>query len=167
MIFTALSDGRFELNGRWTRCAIGRSGMVDAASKVEGDGASPVGLWPIRRFVWRADRLPMPPTLLPLTATNPADGWCDAATDPLYNRPVTLPYPASAETLWREDSVYDLVGILGHNDDPPRPGKGSAIFLHLAREGFTPTEGCIALSLDDMLEVMRLAGPGSAISIQS
>jgi L,D-peptidoglycan transpeptidase YkuD (ErfK/YbiS/YcfS/YnhG family) len=166
MIFTALSDGRFELNGRWTRCAIGRAGMVDAALKVEGDGASPMGLWPIRRFVWRADRLARPQTALPMAATAPKDGWCDAAEDPLYNQPVTLPYPVSAETLWRDDSVYDLVGILGHNDDPVRPGKGSAIFLHLAREGFPPTEGCIALALDDMLEVMRLAGPGSAIAIR-
>ena len=103
---------------------------------------------------------------LPLAATAPKDGWCDAAEDPLYNQPVTLPYPVSAETLWRDDSVYDLVGILGHNDDPVRPGKGSAIFLHLAREGFPPTEGCVALALDDMLEVMRLAGPGSAIEIK-
>jgi L,D-peptidoglycan transpeptidase YkuD (ErfK/YbiS/YcfS/YnhG family) len=68
--------------------------------------------------------------------------------------------------MWREDHVYDLVGILGHNDSPPIAGMGSAVFLHLARPGFTPTEGCIALTLDDMLEVMRLARPGSAIEIR-
>jgi L,D-peptidoglycan transpeptidase YkuD (ErfK/YbiS/YcfS/YnhG family) len=165
MIFTASSDGNFTLNGRVVPCAIGRSGMIAAIDKREGDGASPIGVWPIRRFVYRADRLALPQTLLPISATHVNDGWCDGADDPLYNQPVTRPYPASTEQMWREDHVYDLVGILGHNDDPPIAGMGSAIFLHLARPGFTPTEGCIALSLDDMLEVMRLAGPGSAIEI--
>ncbi|MEY3260809.1 MAG: hypothetical protein RIT46_1638 [Pseudomonadota bacterium] len=166
MIFTASSDGQFILNGRVVPCAIGRSGMIAAAEKREGDGASPIGIWPIRRFVYRADRLSLPQTLLPIAATQAQDGWCDGADDPLYNQPVTLPYPASTEQMWREDHVYDLVAILGHNDDPPVVGMGSAIFLHLARPGFTPTEGCIALSLEDMLEVMRLAGPGSAIEIR-
>lgn len=166
MIFTASSDGQFTLNGRMVPCAIGRSGMIAAAEKREGDGASPIGVWPIRRFVYRADRLALPPTLLPITATQVQDGWCDAVEDPLYNQPVTLPYPASTEQMWREDHVYDLVGILGHNDAPPIAAMGSAIFLHLARPGFTPTEGCIALSPEDMLEVMRLAGPGSAIEIR-
>lgn len=165
MIFTALSEGHFDLNGRRVPCAIGRSGMICAADKREGDGASPIGLWPIRRFVYRADRLATPATLLPLSAIGPRDGWCDAADDPLYNQPVTLPYPASAEEMWREDGVYDLVGILGHNDAPALAGMGSAIFLHLARPGFAPTEGCIALALEDMLDVMRLSGPGSAIRI--
>ena len=166
MIFTASSDRQFILNGRAVPCAIGRSGMIAAAEKREGDGASPIGIWPIRRFVYRADRLSLPQTLLPIAATQAQDGWCDGADDPLYNQPVNLPYPASTEQMWREDHVYDLVGMLGHNDDPPVAGMGSAIFLHLARPGFTPTEGCIALSLEDMLEVMRLAGPGSAIEIR-
>lgn len=166
MIFTASSNGQFTLAGRMVPCAIGRSGMIAAAQKREGDGASPIGIWPIRRFVYRADRLALPQTLLPITATQVQDGWCDEADDPLYNQPVTLPYLASTEQMWREDHVYDLVAILGHNDAPPVPGMGSAIFLHLARPGFTPTEGCIALSLEDMLEVMRLAEPGSAIEIR-
>lgn len=166
MIFTASSDGHFILNGRVVPCAIGRSGMIAAALKREGDGTSPIGTWPIRRFVYRADRLALPQTLLPITATQVQDGWCDSADDPLYNQPVTLPYLASTEQMWREDHVYDLVGILGHNDAPPIAGMGSAVFLHLSRPGFTPTEGCIALSLDDMLEVMRVAGPGSAIEIR-
>ncbi len=166
MIFTASSDGQFTLAGRMVPCAIGRGGMIAAADKREGDGASPIGVWPIRRFVYRADRLALPQTLLPIAATQVQDGWCDGADDPLYNQPVTLPYLASTEQMWREDHVYDLVGILGHNDAPPIAGMGSAIFLHLARPGFVPTEGCIALTLDHMLEVMRLAGPGSAIEIK-
>ena len=77
-----------------------------------------------------------------------------------------LPHPASAEQMWREDDVYDLVCILAHNDDPPVPGLGSAIFLHLARPGYAPTEGCVALSREDMLEVLSLAKLGDAVAIE-
>jgi len=104
-------------------------------------------------------------TALPATPIAPNDGWCDAAGDPLYNQPVPLPYPASAEHLWREDGVYDLIVILGHNDDPPVSGMGSAIFLHLARPGFTGTEGCIALTRPDLEALLALASPGDSLAI--
>ncbi|HEX7760428.1 MAG TPA: L,D-transpeptidase family protein, partial [Caulobacteraceae bacterium] len=97
----------------------------------------------------------------------PSDGWCDAPADPAYNRPVTLPYPASAEHLWREDHVYDLIVVLGHNDDPPVAGMGSAIFLHLARPDYAPTEGCVALSRPDLERVLAMARPGDALTIRA
>ncbi len=165
MIFVATDKGQFHFGTNQVSCALGRGGVTGAEDKREGDGASPIGTWTIRRFLYRADRLQKPNTKLPLTAIQPHDGWCDASHDPSYNQAVTLPYPASCENLWREDGVYDLVGILGHNDDPVVPDRGSAIFLHLARPGYLPTEGCIALSLEHMLEVMALAEPGSAIKI--
>jgi L,D-peptidoglycan transpeptidase YkuD (ErfK/YbiS/YcfS/YnhG family) len=165
LIFTAKSEGAFELGGRLTRCALGLAGVVAAAGKREGDGASPLGVWPIRRALYRPDRGPAPATALPLAAIGPTDGWCDAPDDRAYNRPVALPYPASAERLWRDDELYDLVAVLGHNDDPPVPGLGSAIFLHLARPDYSLTEGCVALSRPDMLELLRLARPGSALAI--
>jgi L,D-peptidoglycan transpeptidase YkuD (ErfK/YbiS/YcfS/YnhG family) len=96
----------------------------------------------------------------------PEDGWCDAPEDPLYNRPAPLPYPASAERLWREDSLYDLILVLGHNDDPPVPYLGSAIFLHLAHEDFRPTEGCVALCQDDVLAVLAAATPLDFVEIR-
>lgn len=165
MIFTARSNGAFEIGARTTRCAVGPGGTVAAADKREGDGKSPLGVWVIRRVLYRPDRGPPPATTLPLAPIAPNDGWCDDPTDLAYNRPVALPYPASAEHLWRDDEAYDLIAILGHNDDPPVPGLGSAIFLHLAKPGFPPTQGCVALSRADMEEVLRLAGPGSAVEI--
>ena len=165
-LFTAFSDGRFLLAGRETRCALGKGGVIAAADKREGDGCSPLGVWPIRRVMFRPDKGGAPITALPAAPTQPSDGWCDAPGDPAYNCPVTLPYPASAERMWREDDVYDLVGILAHNDAPPVPGLGSAIFLHLARPGYVPTEGCIALSRPDMEALLGLAGPGAAIEIR-
>jgi L,D-peptidoglycan transpeptidase YkuD (ErfK/YbiS/YcfS/YnhG family) len=165
MIFTALSDGRFLAPNGETRCALGKGGVIDAAAKREGDGASPIGVWPIRRLLYRPDK-GLPPTALPATPIGADDGWCDDPADPAYNRPVFLPYPASAERLWRDDSVYDLVVVLGHNDDPPVPGMGSAIFMHLARDGYAPTEGCVALSREDLEAVLAVAGAGDSVEIR-
>ncbi len=146
---------------RW-RCAIGRGGMK--IDKREGDGGTPVGAWPLRRVLYRADRLlAAPPTALPISAIRPADGWCDDTADPAYNRPVPLPCPASHERLWRDDAVYDVIVVLGHNDDPPVPGLGSAVFLHVARPGYLPTEGCVALALPDLLALLARARPGDML----
>lgn len=166
MIFTAMSDGGFRLDGRITRCALGKGGVIAAADKREGDGKSPLGTWGIRRVLFRPDKGGPPQTRLPTKALERDDGWCDAPGDPAYNRAVKLPHPASAEQMWREDDVYDLVCILAHNDDPPVPGLGSAIFLHLARPGYAPTEGCVALSREDMLELLSLAKLGDAVAIE-
>jgi L,D-peptidoglycan transpeptidase YkuD (ErfK/YbiS/YcfS/YnhG family) len=146
-------------------CAIGRGGAV--RDKREGDGATPVGRYPIRRLVYRPDRI-MPPAggwRLPASEIAEADGWCDDPADPAYNRPVTLPYPASTECMWREDRLYDMVVILGHNDDPPVPGRGSAIFMHVAKPDYAPTEGCVALDPEDLRRLLALIGPGDEIEI--
>ncbi len=165
MIFTATSDGRLDIAGRQAACALGRSGVRPAANKREGDGASPLGLWPLRRVLYRPDREPRPATRLPVAAVSPEDGWCDAPGDPAYNQPVRLPYSSSAEQLWREDRVYDLIIILGHNDDPPVSPMGSAIFLHLIQPDGAPTAGCVAVSREDMLDLLARARPGDALAI--
>ncbi len=130
------------------RCALGRGGI--RTDKQEGDGATPVGVLPLRRVFYRADRVAPPACRLPVEPLSPADGWCDDPADAAYNKRVTLPHPARHETLWREDGLYDLVGVLGWNDAPVVRGRGSAIFLHLARPDLAPTEGCIALAERDL-----------------
>jgi L,D-peptidoglycan transpeptidase YkuD (ErfK/YbiS/YcfS/YnhG family) len=171
MIFTAfatqVSIGRVMWPGHGAPAAFGKGGFKPAADKREGDGASPVGVWPIRRVLYRPDKGPPPITALPVAVIGPNDGWCDAIDDPAYNRPVSLPYPASAERMWRDDDVYDLVVILGHNDDPIVPGLGSAIFLHLARDGYAPTEGCVALARPDLEALLATAKPGDALEIRA
>jgi len=149
-------------------CALGRAGIVSQTSKQEGDGATPAGEWPLRRLLYRADRLACPPTLLPTSPIDRTDGWCDAQNDTAYNRPVTLPHGASAETLWRDDTLYDLIIVLGQNDGPVIPGKGSAIFFHLAahkEEGLAPTEGCIALPLDALRQVLALCSTDTVMEV--
>jgi L,D-peptidoglycan transpeptidase YkuD (ErfK/YbiS/YcfS/YnhG family) len=145
------------------KCALGRCGR--RAIKREGDGASPIGRWPLRRVFYRADRMTRPRTGLLLAPLRRDDGWCDAAADRNYNRRVRLPYSASAESMWRQDRLYDLVVVLGHNDRPRRRNGGSAIFLHLARPGYAPTAGCIALARSDALRLLALMRRGDAISI--
>lgn len=147
------------------RCALGRGGIGFKSG--EGDGITPIGTWPLRRLFYRPDRMDLPITQLRSDPIQPDDGWCDAPEDSNYNRLVTLPYPVSCETMWREDALYDLVVVLGHNDDPVIPGAGSAIFMHLARPDFSPTEGCVALAQQDLLHLLTQCGPDTTIRIES
>ena len=163
--FEAASQGRLRWDGRDIRCALGRGGVVGADLKREGDGATPLGDWPMRQLFWRPDRLEKPVTQLPVIALRPDMGWCDDPAHADYNRQVALPFPASHEKLWREDHVYDLVVVLGYNDDPVIAGRGSAIFLHLARDDFSPTEGCVACARDDLLDLLSAAKSGDALRI--
>lgn len=145
-------------------CAIGRGGARDAADKREGDGATPLGRWPIRAALLRPDRGLVPPAHLPWRWLRKEDGWSDDPRDPAYNRPVRHPHGYSAERLWREDGLYDAILLLGHNDDPPVAGMGSAIFLHL-REGDS-TEGCVAVPRETMSTLLALLVPGSILTIR-
>jgi L,D-peptidoglycan transpeptidase YkuD (ErfK/YbiS/YcfS/YnhG family) len=167
MNFDVYADGVFVHAGGRSRCALGRGGVAAPGAKQEGDGATPAGVWPLRRLLYRPDRLAAPRTRLAVAALEPDDGWCDAPGDPAYNQPVTLPWPASAEHLWRDDGVYDLIVVLGYNDDPVVPGAGSAIFLHVARADYSPTEGCVALAPADLLEVLAEAGSGDALCVHA
>jgi L,D-peptidoglycan transpeptidase YkuD (ErfK/YbiS/YcfS/YnhG family) len=163
MNLTIYPDRRAEWNGRIMRCAVGRCGI--SSDKREGDGATPVGRFPMREVFYRADRIARPATELPCRPLTEYDGWCDDPTDPLYNRPVTLPCAASHEEMMRADGLYDLVIVLGYNDDPAIAGLGSAIFLHAAAPDFAPTEGCVALALADLQAVVAGAKPGDRIEI--
>jgi len=135
--------------GQKFRAVCGRAGVT--ARKQEGDGGTPAGKMRLRRVLYRADRLPAPRCAVPIEPISPNDGWCDDPADPAYNRPVRLPHDGRHETLWRADGIYDVLGVLDWNLSPVVPGRGSAIFLHVARPDFSPTEGCVALALPDLL----------------
>jgi len=145
---TLTSDGVLTLADLRQRAALGRGGV--RTHKQEGDGATPAGLLPLRQVLYRADRVARPRTAVPAMPLAPHDGWCDDPSHADYNRPVRLPHDGRHEALWRADAVYDVIGVLGWNDAPVVRGMGSAIFLHVARLDFAPTEGCIALALPDL-----------------
>lgn len=152
-------------NGKSLRCAIGSGGFNSPENRKDGDHTTPIGRWPMREVYYREDKGARPQTVLPLKVIRENDGWCDDAADPNYNRFVVHPYPASAEKLCREDDLYDIVVVLGYNDKPVIPGKGSAIFLHIARPRFTPSEGCVHLSREDLEMVLREGDNNSAVVV--
>jgi|TARA_B100000315_G_scaffold238080_1_gene255508 L,D-peptidoglycan transpeptidase YkuD (ErfK/YbiS/YcfS/YnhG family) len=133
-------------------CAIGFGGV--RTDKSEGDGATPVGCFVVRRVLYRPDRLDRPATRLPTSAIRPTDGWCDDPTASEYNCQIRIPFHAGHEELWREDVLYNIVVVLGYNDQPPIPDLGSAIFLHVAGSNYAATEGCIAVAQKDLVTVL-------------
>jgi L,D-peptidoglycan transpeptidase YkuD (ErfK/YbiS/YcfS/YnhG family) len=143
--------------------ALGRGGV--RALKREGDGGTPLGRFPVSQILYRADRVPRPRTQLPLHAIRTHDGWCEDPADRNYNRLVRLSPQSSADRLSRSDHLYDLVLVLGYNDRPRVRGRGSAIFVHLARPGYAPTAGCIALSHHDLNMLLTQLRYGTEIAI--
>ena len=154
--FVALGSLRFP-------CALGRAGC--RARKREGDGATPIGRWRVDAIRYRPDRTRRPRTALSVRAMRPSDGWCDAPADRSYNRFVRHPYAASAERLWRQDGLYDLLAVLAYNERPRVKGRGSAIFMHVASAGYAPTEGCIALRRAHLACLIERLGRGAALHV--
>jgi len=149
------------------KSAFGRGGMIAADLKREGDGASPIGIWPLRRVFYRTDRIEKPVTGVAIEPICKDHVWCDDPAHNSYNQLVKLPFTASHEKMWREDNVYDVVVELGHNDTPPVPGLGSAIFMHVAKPDYSPTHGCIALAVEDLLAVLKECDTGSILEIRA
>jgi len=161
-------NGVLTCKGRRYPCAVGRSGILHP--KFEGDGGTPAGVFSLREIRYRPDRLASAPTSgLPIYKATPTDGWCDDPADPNYNRLVSLPYQADAESMWLDAHAYDLLAVIGYNDAPPIPGNGSAVFFHVAHDlgdHFGPTAGCVALRLEDLKTVLAVCTPGSRIDIR-
>ncbi len=149
------SKGKLYWQDKAYDCALGKGGVISDVNKREGDNCTPAGLYPLRWLYYRPDRVERPTTLIETRPLAQDDGWCDEPNDKNYNSPITMPYKASGEALWRDDGCYDLLAVIGHNDQPATPDKGSAIFIHVARDGMSPTRGCVALSKPDLLEVFK------------
>ncbi len=145
-------------------CATGQGGI--ATTKQEGDGVTPVGYFPLRHVFYRPDRVVLE-TALPSSPLTLSCGWCDDPASPFYNQYVRTPFPSSHETLWREDDVYDIIVVVGYNDDPIIKGAGSAIFIHVARDGFTPTKGCVAFTRRDLIKILSQLTPQSHLLIKA
>ena len=147
------------------KCAIGLSGISD--SKKENDGATPAGQYNIRSVLYRPDRIPPPDTFLRIEPLKIDDVWCDNPEKKEYNLKVTRSKGLITERLWRKDSLYDLILIIGYNDDPVIVGKGSAIFIHVAKPNYKPTRGCITLKLVDLYQILKSLKPSDTILISN
>lgn len=156
--------GTLQAEGRIFKCALGRSGIV--SDKKEGDGGTPIGVFPLRMLYYRVDSEPEISTILRSYSIKPDDFWCDDPADPVhYNQFINKKLSARAEKMWRDDHLYDLVVTLGYNDDPPVVGLGSAIFFHLAHEDYRPTEGCVAIARSDMKALLPRLSTRTVIDI--
>jgi L,D-peptidoglycan transpeptidase YkuD (ErfK/YbiS/YcfS/YnhG family) len=142
---------------------LGRSGIV--ANKREGDGATPRGRFWLMRLWWRADRLPRPRTLLPVRRIDPALAWCENPADRRYNRPFARSATEPGDRLWRDDRLYDLMIEISHNTRPRVAGRGSAVFVHVARPARAATAGCVALDPKDLQRLLGRLGPTTRIDI--
>lgn len=160
---TEQSRGVLHFEGREYPCALGRNGIQQ--TKREGDGATPAGTFALRQVFYRPDRLAPPSCKLPIRALTGDDGWCDDPAHADYNQLVSLPFAASHEVMWRADNLYDVVIVIGHNDDPPRAALGSAIFIHCAAADFAPTEGCVALARETLVELLPRLTPNTELQV--
>lgn len=145
------------------RAALGRSGI--GTQKREGDGRTPRAELRLLYGFWRADRVERPRTRLPMMPIRTPMIWCDAPDHPAYNRLSRLPLSASHERMVRSDHLYDICIVLDWNIASRRRGAGSAIFLHLAKPGYPPTQGCIALREGDMRQLLRIADNDMVIDV--
>lgn len=157
------SQGLMVLAQGVKRVALGRSGTLTL--KREGDGATPLGRFRIRQVFYRADRVSRPRSLFPTRAISSRDGWCEDPSDRNYNRLIKLSPGSNADRLQRPDHLYDVILVLGYNDRPRVRGKGSAIFVHLARQGYAPTAGCIGLLRRDLQNLLAQLRLGSSIIV--
>ena len=144
--------------------ALGSGGIL--ANKREGDGGTPRGSFRPRQLWWRADRHPRPRTFLPVRPIRPADAWCEDSRDRHYNQPVRLQPGHGGDRLTRDDHLYDFIVEIDHNTQPRIAGRGSAVFLHLARANFGPTAGCVSMTKSAMLRLLRRLGPETKIVIE-
>jgi L,D-peptidoglycan transpeptidase YkuD (ErfK/YbiS/YcfS/YnhG family) len=149
--------------GRTIPVALGRGGI--RANKREGDGGTPKGIFHPRKLWWRADRHVQPRTFLPVRAIAPEDAWCEDPNHRHYNKPVLLDRDSRGDRLKREDHLYDFIVEIDHNNRPRIAGRGSAVFLHLARDNFGPTAGCVSMTKSAMLHLLQRLGPGTRIVI--
>lgn len=155
--------GWLTAGGQTIPVALGRGGIK--ANKREGDGGTPKGTFRPRLLWWRADRHSRPSTFLPVRAIGPEDAWCEDVSSRHYNQPLRRAAKHGGDRLWRDDHLYDFIVEIDHNTKPRIAGRGSAVFLHLARKDFSPTAGCVSMTEAAMLRLLARLGPETRIVI--
>ena len=145
------------------KCSIGYNGL--SKNKTEGDGCTPVGTFKLNKIMYRPDKINDFKSNLETEIIEKRDGWCDDINSELYNQKIIFPYELSAENLYRDDDLYDLICIIDYNLNPIIKGKGSAIFLHVASSDYSPTHGCVAIKKDELIEIAMKLNRGSLIQI--
>ena len=150
-------------NDKSFQCAIGKNGTIE--KKIEGDGCTPLGTYLIKKVFYRRDRVNLPNISFPTTALESNFGWCDDINSNEYNKLIKFPFKESAERLFRSDNIYDIVCVLNYNLDPIVKNKGSAIFLHIARDDYSGTQGCVAISEKNLVLLLTMININTELNI--
>tara|TARA_B100001029_G_C15060569_1_gene458102 strand:+ start:1725 stop:2216 length:492 start_codon:yes stop_codon:yes gene_type:complete len=145
------------------KCSIGKRGIK--IKKKEGDKITPKGNFKIKHIFYRKDRVPTLITKINKTPINKNMGWCDDPKSKYYNKLVKFPFKYSAENLFRKDNIYDIILVLNFNTNPVLIGKGSAIFIHIAKKNYNKTEGCIAVSKQNMKKIIKKVNKKTLVKI--
>ena len=148
-----IENNNFKFNIKEFQCSIGKNGFT--SNKIEGDGCTPNGIYKFKEVFYREDKIKHPSFLIKSKTIKKISGWCDDINSDLYNKYIEFPFEFSAECLFRDDDLYDIIYVIDYNSDPTIKNKGSAIFLHVAKSDYSPTEGCIALKKEDLIEISR------------
>ena len=150
-------------NDKSFQCAIGKRGTTE--KKIEGDGCTPLGKYLIKEVFYRSDRVNLPNISFPTRAIENNFGWCDDINSKEYNKLIKFPFKESAEKLFRSDNIYDIVCVLNYNLDPIIKNKGSAIFLHIARDDYSGTQGCVAISEKNLVLLLTMININTELNI--
>ena len=147
------------------KCSIGYNGLTN--NKSEGDGCTPIGTFKINKILYRPDKINNYKFNLDSEIIEKKNGWCDDIESDLYNQKINFPFNQSAEHLYRNDDLYDIVCVIDFNLNPIIKGKGSAIFLHVASDDYSPTHGCVAIKKDELLKLSINLDIDSTITIDN
>jgi len=145
------------------KCAIGKRGIGN--KKREGDQITPKGKFKVKSILYRKDRLSHFKSKITKLPIKRDMGWCDDPKSKKYNKLIKLPFKGSFEKLYRKDNTYDIILVLNYNLNPVRKGKGSAIFIHVAKKDFKNTLGCIAVSKKNLLKIVKKINSSTQVNI--
>ncbi len=144
------------------KCSIGQSGIKK--NKKEGDKATPKGIFSFGKLYYRSDRIKKLNTNLSCKKIKKHMGWCHDSKNKEYNREVNIRRNKKSENLFRRDHKYDAFIVINYNMKPIIKNRGSAIFLHLTKN-FKPTAGCIAISCNNFLKLIKIINNKTKIKI--
>ena len=144
------------------KCAIGKKGI--GYKKKEGDLITPSGQFRIKYILYRKDRLNIS-TKLKKKVIKKNMGWCDDPKSSHYNKLVRLPFAYKHEKLFKKENIYDIILVLNYNMSPIKKNKGSAIFIHVAKNNFKKTEGCVAIKKLSLVKLIGKINPNTKVKI--
>ena len=140
-------------NNYKAKCAIGKRGI--GLKRKEGDLITPKGKYKIKYILYRKDRVKNIQSKIKKVSIKKNMGWCDDPKSKNYNKLVKSPYAYSYEKLYKKENTYDIILVLNYNMNPVKRNKGSAIFIHVAKNNFKPTKGCVALKKKELLKIIK------------